>query len=148
MRVFVVIVAAVFGSAVSCALFAPGRPTRLPDGSYEIKCTASLATCLAGIEKVCAWHGYDVVRASETRRRGDIPEIPTEIVTSEAVVRCGKGNPLFTLPQPAPPPALAVPAPAPPLIASPPPPPPSVPAPDAGVTPSPAGPGSSDGGLV
>jgi hypothetical protein len=79
---------------VACALVAP--PVRkLPDGSYRIACNDRLSTCLGAFENICEWHGYDVISASERRRRTDLRDVPNETVTSEAQVRCKLGEPLF-----------------------------------------------------
>src|SRR6185503_10326444 len=115
---FAIAILAAF-TTTTCALFAPPQPQKLSDGSWELKCNDRLAACLTGFEGVCDWHGYDVVRATEDRRRTDIREARREIITSEAVVRCKRGAPLFSgsepapaPPAPTPPPAAAVPPPA------------------------------------
>ena len=116
---------------LACA-FARPRPQRLADGSYQIQCPGKLAACLTALDGLCDWHGYDVVRATEKRKRSDIRDIRDETITSEAVVRCRDGDPLFgtapgtTLSPPPPSPAASL---APPAPASPPEP---SPAPDGG----------------
>src|SRR5206468_1820772 len=61
-------------------------------------------------ERVCEWHGYDVISASERRKRHDLREIPDVTVTSQAQVRCKDSDPIFggrpapQAPAPAPPP--------------------------------------------
>lgn len=97
---------------------------KLPDGSYEVACRQTLATCLQAFETVCAWHGYDVISAAERRQRADLRDPTEETISSEAQVRCKSGAPLFgrspdagpTAPAtpaalpPGPPPASAAPA--------------------------------------
>jgi hypothetical protein len=100
------------GGLLACASTRP-QPQRLPDGSYEIRCREKLAACLTAIDGVCEWHGYDVVRATEKRKRSDIRDIRDETITSEAIVRCRDGDPLFGgKPTPPPPPPPPPPAPA------------------------------------
>src|SRR5690349_2704013 len=116
----------------ACAVMVP-QPQRLPDGSYKVSCDAPLTSCLETFEKMCEWHGYDVIAASERRQRYDLRGIPDVAVKSEAQVRCKAGDPLFGAPA-APTPAAAPPAPAPPAppapapTAPPPAPPPAPPA--------------------
>jgi hypothetical protein len=72
--------------AVACA--SGSRRLRLADGSYELKCDHALSKCLMEIEQTCADSGYEILRAAEKRGRVGPLELSTEIVTSEAVVRC------------------------------------------------------------
>jgi rhamnogalacturonyl hydrolase YesR len=114
----------------ACAMVAP-QPQRLPDGSYKVACDAPLTSCLERFEKMCEWHGYDVLAASERRQPHDLRGIPDVAIKSEAQVRCKAGDPLFGAPAATPPPAPPAPAPTP---AAPPPAPtapPAVPAPPA-----------------
>jgi hypothetical protein len=88
--------------------------TLLADGSYEVKCEGSLAQCLLQMEQVCTDNGYDVLRATEKRERNGPPELQTEIVRSQGIVRCRKSNALFTAPPQTPePPPVPTEAPAP-----------------------------------
>jgi hypothetical protein len=83
--------------AVAAACNTGRNRARLPDGSYEVKCEGSLATCLLQMEQVCADAGYDVLRASEKRERAGPLELQTEIVRSQGIVRCRKANALLTI---------------------------------------------------
>jgi hypothetical protein len=60
----------------------------LPDGSHELTCRSHLSTCLVAIQETCAEAGYDVVSASEERKRAGPATIETETVRSQATVRC------------------------------------------------------------
>ena len=94
----------------ACAVVAPAV-SKLPDGSYRITCKDTLSTCLGAFENICDWHGYDVISASEQKRRADLRDVPDVTVTSEAQVRCKPGELLFgNSPAPA---ALPAPTPAP-----------------------------------
>ena len=79
---------------VACAAVAP-PVSKLPDGSYRIACNETLSRCLGAFETICAWHGYDVISASERKRRADLRDVPEETVTSEAQVRCRPGEAIF-----------------------------------------------------
>jgi hypothetical protein len=104
------LVLAVTLALAGCATVA-SQPHKLPDGSYQIACAETLATCLQAFEQVCAWHGYDVISAKERRRHGDLRDVPVETITSEAQVRCKPGEALFGGTTSAPPaPAPAAPA--------------------------------------
>lgn len=124
---------------------------KLPDGSYEVACRQTLATCLQAFETVCAWHGYDVISAAERRQRADLRDPAEETIDSEAQVRCRSGEALFgsspSAPAPPPPAAAApsVPAPAPavPARAAPTAEPPSVAAPPASCLAPPVGGGAA-----
>jgi hypothetical protein len=118
----------------ACALVAR-QPQRLPDGSYRAACDASLMSCLEPFERICAWHGYDVISASENRRADPEPELVNVTISSEAVVRCKQPQPLLRGGAP----------PSPPPPASSPPPAPMVPAPVPDAVPVPDG-GSVPGG--
>jgi hypothetical protein len=98
---------AVAFALAGCATVAPA-PRKLPDGSYQLACSVTLATCLQAFETVCAWHGYDVISGTERRRRADLRDVPEETITSEAQVRCKAGEALFggSPAAAAPPPAL------------------------------------------
>jgi unsaturated rhamnogalacturonyl hydrolase len=78
----------------ACTLVAR-RPERLPDGTYRTSCSTPLTQCLESFETICESHGYDVISASEDRKRPDLREIPDVIVTSEAHVRCRTPEPIF-----------------------------------------------------
>jgi rhamnogalacturonyl hydrolase YesR len=78
----------------ACTLTAV-RPERLPDGSYRTSCTIPLTKCLETFETICESHGYEVISASEDRKRPDLREIPEVIVSSEAHVRCKAPEPLL-----------------------------------------------------
>ena len=78
----------------ACALVAR-QPERLPDGSYRVSCPAPLSNCLETFDRVCEWHGYDVLSASESRNRSDLREIPDVKVSSTAEVRCKPADPVF-----------------------------------------------------
>src|SRR5690242_18427963 len=91
--------------ALAAACASGSRRLLLADGSYELKCEGELSTCLMQMEKVCAANGYEVVRATERRERVGPIELATDIVRSEAVVRCRKANTLFSFDAPPPPPA-------------------------------------------
>jgi hypothetical protein len=123
--------------------------TRLPDGSYELKCDAPLSNCLMQMEKTCKDDGYDVLRATEKRDRVGPLDLQTEIVRSEGIVRCRRRDALFSsAPQPsaaAPvaaetPPPLPDHAPLPPLHAPPAAPASSAAPPPSAVPPAPAAP--------
>ena len=85
---------------------------KLPDGSYEVACRQTLATCLQAFETVCAWHGYDVISAAERRQRADLRDPAEETISSEAQVQLQVGRgPVWklalrarTAPPPRPPP--------------------------------------------
>jgi hypothetical protein len=105
-------------AAAACAVVAP-PVSKLPDGSYRVACTEPLSSCLEAFETVCAWHGYDVISATERRRHADLREAGNETIASEAQVRCKPGEVLFggSPAAPAPPPAAPAPAaPAPPQV--------------------------------
>jgi hypothetical protein len=74
----------------------------LPDGSYEVKCEGPLAGCLLQMEQVCSDNGYDVLRATEKRERNGPPELQTNVVRSQGIVRCRKANAIFSSPSPTP----------------------------------------------
>jgi unsaturated rhamnogalacturonyl hydrolase len=123
----------------ACALIAP-QPQKLADGTYRASCGMPLTQCLEPFERICEWHGYDVLSANESRTRSDLRDIPDVKITSEAQVRCKRGEPLFggappppppPSPPPPPPPLPTAPASAPPAAAPPPAagPPPSAPEP-------------------
>jgi len=82
------------GWLASCAL-AGHHPQKLPDGSYQASCATPLTSCLETFEKLCEWHGYDVIAASESRTRSDLREIPDVTINSDAHVRCKEPEPLF-----------------------------------------------------
>jgi hypothetical protein len=99
-------------AAAACAVVAP-PVSKLPDGSYRVACTEPLSSCLEAFETVCAWHGYDVISATERRRHAaDLREVGNETIDSEAQVRCKPGEALFggSPAAPAPPPAAPAPA--------------------------------------
>jgi len=81
-------------AAAACAMVAP-PVSRLPDGSYRVACNRTLSSCLEAFETICGWHGYDVISASEDRRRGDLRDVPELTIASEAQVRCREGKALF-----------------------------------------------------
>ncbi len=93
--------------ALAAACASGSRRLLLADGSYELKCERELSTCLMQMEETCAANGYEVVRATEKRERVGPLELATEIVRSEAVVRCRKANALLSLDGPAPAPVPA-----------------------------------------
>ena len=100
----------------ACAVVAP-PVSKLPDGSYRIACNETLSRCLGAFETICDWHGYDVISASERKRRADLRDVPDETVTSEAQVRCKPGEAIFGG---SPAPASDVAPPTPPVTAGPP----------------------------
>ena len=125
------------GAIAACASLAPRQPQRLPDGSFRVACDAPLTSCLEPFDRICDSNGYDVVSASERRKRIDLRDVPEVIVSSEAQVRCKPGDPVLGT---WPPRSSPAPAAAPPPIVSPPPatapPLPSpAPAPDGGLPP-------------
>src|SRR5439155_22544516 len=73
-------------------------------------CDASLASCLEAFERICDWHGYDVISANERRHHDELREVSNVRITSEAVVRCKQAEPLLGSP-PSPPPAPPTPPP-------------------------------------
>lgn len=81
-------------AAAACAVVAP-PVSKLPDGSYRVACTKPLSSCLEAFETVCAWHGYDVISATERRQHADLREVGNETIASEAQVRCKPGEALF-----------------------------------------------------
>jgi hypothetical protein len=91
--------------AAACA--SGSRRLLLADGSYELKCEGALSTCLMQMEKTCADNGYDVVRATEKRERVGPIDLGTEIVRSDAVVRCRKATTIFSVEAAPPPPVPA-----------------------------------------
>jgi len=107
------VLAVLVALATACALVAPPL-SKLPDGSYRVACKEALSSCLKPFETVCGWHGYDVISASEDRRRGDLRDVPELTIASEAQVRCKEGKALFGG-EPAAPVRPATPAP--PLVA-------------------------------
>lgn len=70
----------------SCATMSRPKAEALPDGTYRVACDKPLADCLTPFDK-CN-HGFDVVRASESRRRRGPEPLPAEYFESEAILRC------------------------------------------------------------
>src|ERR1051325_2397312 len=89
--------AACCGLAACTTLLGP-QPERLPDGSYRASCKAPLRSCLEPFERICEWHGYDVITASEARDRTDARGVSDLTIKSEAQVRCKEGEPIFRSP--------------------------------------------------
>jgi hypothetical protein len=102
---FLVVLAAV---VAACAGHKAGR-TKLADGSYQLACRTPLADCLGDLTDVCNAHGYDIVRAKETRSRNGVEPVDSEFIESEAVVRCRAASTIFGS---SPAPAASSPAPA------------------------------------
>jgi hypothetical protein len=93
--------------ALVAACASGSRRLLLADGSYELKCEGELSSCLRQMETTCVANGYEVLRASEKRERVGPIDLATEIVRSEAHVRCRKANALFSFDAPQPEPAPA-----------------------------------------
>ncbi|HEY3494391.1 MAG TPA: hypothetical protein VGK73_06885 [Polyangiaceae bacterium] len=68
---------------------------RLADGSYRVECEAALLPCLEPVAKICELHGYDVVKATEDRKRYGPSPWQADVVKSSAVVRCREAKPFF-----------------------------------------------------
>jgi hypothetical protein len=83
-----------FAVVAACASDKPGRTT-LADGSYQLACRKPLADCLAALTDVCRAHGYDVIRGKETITRNGVEPVDSEIVASEAIVRCRSAPTVF-----------------------------------------------------
>jgi hypothetical protein len=136
--------AALAAALGACAAIGP-QVHKLPDGRYQITCAQPLSRCLEAFETICDWHGYDVLSATERRKRGDLRDSPNETFGSEAEVRCRPGEALFG--GASTPPAPATPAPAPVAPAPVAPPRPTVEAPGPGGVPACAG-ANADGGTA
>jgi hypothetical protein len=78
----------------ACASDKPGR-TKLPDGSYQLKCRMPLADCLTALADVCKLHGYDVLKGKETISRNGVEPVDSTIIESDATVRCRTASTLF-----------------------------------------------------
>lgn len=70
----------------SCASMSRPKAEPLPDGTYRVACDKALADCLSPFDK--CHHGFDVVRASESRHRRGPEPLPAEYFESEAILRC------------------------------------------------------------
>lgn len=78
----------------ACASAKPGR-TKLADGSYQLTCRRSLADCLTELTDVCSLHGYDIVKGKETVSRNGVEPVDSEIIESEAIIRCRTASTIF-----------------------------------------------------
>ena len=78
----------------ACAAYKAGR-TKLADGSYKLTCGKPLAECLTDLTDVCKDHGYDVVSGQQTIRRNGVEPVDSEIIESEAIVRCRAPSTVF-----------------------------------------------------
>jgi hypothetical protein len=83
----------VIGLSHSCASFRSPAPEALPDGNYRISCKKPLATCLSSLDSVCK-DGYQIVRATEDRKRKGAYPAVYEFVESEAVISCRQAESL------------------------------------------------------
>lgn len=74
--------------ALGCATAAI-RTERRPDGVYHVTCRTALPACLAAAESLCNHERYAVLRAFDDHNlKGDMTQ-PTDVRSSEALVRCG-----------------------------------------------------------
>ena len=69
--------------------------SRLPDGSYQLKCERKLTQCLESAEELCGRYGYDVLNASEIRDHYGPSNWESEAVKTSAVVRCRRAKALL-----------------------------------------------------
>lgn len=115
-RLSVPLLLASLAGIVSCASFQNAERKRLPDGSYELTCRSRLSLCLVEMQDSCTDAGYDVLDASEERKRAGPPTAEVETIRSRARIRCRKATAVFGSPEPeAPPiPSSAAPPPVPP----------------------------------
>lgn len=96
MKRFLTILAASIVGTFACVSEHLGR-TKLADGSYELKCKKPLGECLRELADVCREQGYDVVRGKEEKRRFGVEPMQTEVITSNATIRCRSATPLLSL---------------------------------------------------
>jgi hypothetical protein len=68
--------------------------TRLGDGHYRVQCALGLLECLEPVTKACE-HGYTIVAAEERRELVGPNPNPTEVLKSNAEVRCRQPAGLF-----------------------------------------------------
>jgi hypothetical protein len=100
-----------------CGLLSGGvTAEHLADGNWQLKCKASLARCLERADELCHDASYKIVSASDDRDFYGPQDVPYEVRSSTAVIRCGtRGRPLFgsggEAATPAPPAAAATAAP-------------------------------------
>jgi hypothetical protein len=106
--------------SLSCATTPAFTSERLPDGSYQLQCKMTLPSCLDRVDEVCDGTPYEVLSAHDHRKPIDIMVggYQKEARSSDAIVRCTKGKPLFGPgSEPTPPPApIAAPPPLPPRV--------------------------------
>jgi hypothetical protein len=103
------VIALLVAVAAACAGQKEGR-SKLADGSYQLTCRKPLADCLMELADVCSEHGYDIVRAKETRSRNGVEPVDSEFIYSDAIVRCRAPTTIFgasPAPAPASPPRAA-----------------------------------------
>jgi hypothetical protein len=77
-----------YGFVIACASTRNSlRP--LEGGRYQLECKTSLRECLAQAETRCDISGYQVVRATEAKRRVGVPPVQSEYTESRAIFVCG-----------------------------------------------------------
>jgi hypothetical protein len=80
-----------------CGMLAGGvTAEHLADGTWQLKCKGSLAHCLERADEICHDSSYKIVSASDDRDFYGPLDVPYEVRSSAAIVRCGtRGRPLF-----------------------------------------------------
>jgi hypothetical protein len=68
--------------------------TRLGDGHYRVRCALGLLECLEPVAKACE-HGYTIVAAEERRELVGPNPNQTEVLKSNAELRCRQPAGLF-----------------------------------------------------
>jgi hypothetical protein len=85
---------AVIAGISACSLRNIERET-MPDGTHRLTCHARLSLCLVEVQDACAEAGYDVLEAHEERKRAGPMPLETEIIRSQARIRCRKMTAVF-----------------------------------------------------
>src|SRR5262252_1039995 len=80
----------------ACGMLRAAKPEAMPDGSLRLSCASTLNDCLASMDATICRDGYDVIHAQEKRERRGPEPLPTETISSEAVVRCRTPEALFS----------------------------------------------------
>jgi hypothetical protein len=83
------IVFAGYGLVTACSAANADSVRPLADGRYELECKNSLRECLAHAEAGCGSSGYQVLGATEVRRRVGVPPVESDYTESRALFMCG-----------------------------------------------------------
>jgi hypothetical protein len=77
-----------YGFVIACSPTV-GSLRPLDGGRYQLECKTSLRECLARAEARCDISGYQVVDATEAKRRVGVPPVQSEYTESRAIFVCG-----------------------------------------------------------